>query len=92
MELKERKDKGERIMYAVGIINAGKVGCYVQCGNDGLQKLRNKTRRGWMSETEIMRKNADFVVVVNDFTQKMCEMGPGELARYCDRIAIARLK
>ena len=79
-------------MLAVGIINAGKAGCYVSCGNDALQKLRNKTRRGWMSETEAMRKNADFVVVVNDFTQKMCEMGPGELARYCDSIAIARLK
>lgn len=79
-------------MYAVGIINAGNAGCYVSAGNDGLQKLRNKTRRGWLSETEVMRKCVDFVVVVSDFTQEMCEMGPGQLAEYCDRIAITRLK
>ena len=79
-------------MYAVGINNCGNAGCYVPCGNDGLQKLRNKTRRGWMSETAVMRKCVDFVVVVPDFTQKMCEMGPGELARYCDKIAVVRLK
>ena len=80
-------------MYAVGMINCGgNVGCVVPAGNDGLQKLRNKTRRGWMNETEVMRKCVDHVVVVNDFTQEMCEMGPSALADYCDRIAVARLK
>ena len=79
-------------MYAVGIINGGPWGQLVPCGNDGLQKLRNKTLRGWMSETETMRKCVDHVVVVNDFTQKMCEMGPKELAEYCERIAVARLR
>lgn len=45
------------VMYAVCVEYYGKFGAIVPCGNNGLQKLRNKTRRGWMSETEIMRKN-----------------------------------
>ena len=80
-------------MYAVGFINCGgNVGRVVPAGNIGLQKLRNKTRRGWMSETEVMRKCVDGVVVVNDFTQEMCEMNPSMLADYCCKIAITRLK
>lgn len=79
-------------MYAVGIVNIGNAGTTVPAGNNGLQKLRNKTRRGWMNETTAMRKCVDYVVVVSDFTQKMCEMGPNQLADYCDRIAVARLK
>ena len=45
------------IMYAVCVEYYGKFGALVPCGNNGLQKLRNKTRRGWMSEPTIMRTN-----------------------------------
>ena len=75
-------------MYAVGIINMGKAGLTVPAGNDVLQKLRNKTRGGWKKETRIMRNNVDWIAVMPEFTQKMCEMGPGELARYCDVHAV----
>lgn len=33
-------------MYAVCVEYYGKFGAIVPCGNNGLQKLRNKTRRG----------------------------------------------
>lgn len=69
-------------IYAVGINNLGKLGDVVPCGNNGLQKLRNKTLRGWLSETTTMRRVVDRVYVITDFTQKMCEMGPHELAEY----------
>lgn len=69
-------------MWAFGLVNGGNYGMVVQCGNDGAQKLRNKTLRGWKSETETMQKCVDEVWVVNDFTQKMCEMSERQLADY----------
>jgi hypothetical protein len=65
-------------MYAVGIV-LGNGGFCVPCGNNGLQKLHNKTVRGWKSETQIMSKYVDEVWVVPDFTQEMCEMNNGKL-------------
>lgn len=70
-------------MYAVCVEYYGKFGAIVPAGNNGLQKLHNKTRRGWLSETTIMRRNTTGTVyVVSAFTQKMCEMSPGQLADY----------
>ena len=70
-------------MYSVCVEYYGKFGAIVPTGNNGLQKLRNKTRRGWLSETECMRRQTTGnVYVINDFTQKMCEMNPSQLADY----------
>lgn len=70
-------------MYAIVVESYGKYGNIVPCGNDGLQKLKNKTRRGWLLETEFLRRNTPGTVyVIRDFTQKMCEMGPKQLANY----------
>lgn len=70
-------------MYAICVEYYGKFGAIVPAGNNGLQKLHNKTRRGWMSETTTMRRNTTgSVYVVSDFTQKMCEMSPSKLADY----------
>lgn len=69
-------------MYAVNIESFGNNDLYIPMGNDGVQKLHNKTRRGWLSETYIMRHNGGTVYVVNDFTQAMCEMSPGRLVDY----------
>lgn len=66
-------------MYAVGIVNCGNGGMRVPCGNNGLQKLYNKTIRGWKTETTTMHKCVDEVWVVSDFTQKMCEMNNEKL-------------
>ena len=66
-------------MYAVGIINCGNGGMRIPCGNAGLQRLRNKTMRGWKQETQTMSKCVDEVWVINDFTQEMCEMNNGKL-------------
>lgn len=66
-------------MYAVGIVNFGNGGMRVPCGNHGLQKLHNKTVRGWKTETTTMSKCVDEVWVVSDFTQEMCEMNNGKL-------------
>jgi len=71
-------------MYAVVIASLGNGGLYVPCGNNGLQKLHNKTMRGWLAETTCFRKNAaGQVYVIRDFTQTMCEMNNGKL---CDCI------
>lgn len=70
-------------MYAICVEYYATIGAIVPCGNNGLQKLHNKTRRGWLNETTIMRKNTTGkVYVVSDFTQKMCEMSPSKLADY----------
>ena len=66
-------------MYAVGIVNLGNGGLRVPCGNDGLQRLHNKTVRGWTSETQTMSKCVDQVWVVPYFSQQMCEMNNGQL-------------
>ena len=78
-------------MYAVVVESYGKYGNIVPCGNDGMQKLRNKTRRGWLKETEYLRKNTTGTVfVISNFTQKMCEMDLKTLADYvsCHYITI----
>ena len=67
-------------MYAVGIINLDNGGFYIPCGNDGLQKLHNKTIRGWRCETQVMSKRVDEVWVVPYFSQEMCEMDNNRLA------------
>ena len=50
-------------MYAVCVEYYGKFGAIVPCGNNGLQKLHNKTRRGWLNETTIMRKKHNWKCV-----------------------------
>lgn len=70
-------------MYAVCVEYYETLGAIVTAGNNGLQKLRNKTRRGWLYETTAMRRNTTGnIYVVQDFTQKMCEMSPSKLADY----------
>ena len=70
-------------MWAICVESYGKYGSIVPCGNNGAQKLRNKTRRGWLLETETMRRcTTGNVYVVSDFTQEMCEMSPHKLADY----------
>ena len=70
-------------MYAIAVESYGSYGNIVPCGNDGVQKLHNKTMRGWLSETAPMRMNTTGTVyVVPDITQQMCEMSPCQLANY----------
>lgn len=79
-------------MYAVCVEYYGKYGAKVPLGNAGLQKLHNKTRRGWLSETECMRKNTTGnVYVVANFTHSMCEMSPRKLADYVQNNCITAL-
>lgn len=73
-------------MYAVGIVNCGNAGMLVPCGNNGLQKLHNKTIRGWKIETQTMSKCVDSVWVIHDFTQEMCEMNNAKLVDTVMRI------
>lgn len=78
-------------MYAVVVECYGGYGNIVPAGN-GLQKLRNKTIRGWKSETEVLRRNTTVnVYIVKDFTQEMCEMSPHNLADYVQSHYIAVL-
>ena len=79
-------------MYAVVVEYYGGFGAIVPAGNSGLQKLRNKSRRGWKSETEALRRNTTGnVYVVDDFTKQMCEMSPRKLADYVQSHYIAIL-
>ena len=79
-------------MYAVVIESYGNYGLIVPCGNNGLQKLHNKTMRGWMKETETMRKCTNGTVyVIRDFTQTMCEMNNGKLTDYIMKNHVAVL-
>ncbi len=78
-------------MYAVGFINLGTLGMHNPCGNSGLQKLHNKTMRGWKSELQTMAKCVDEIFIMNDFTQKMCEMSQSQLWEYCYKNKIARI-
>jgi hypothetical protein len=73
-------------MYAVGIINLYNGVFYIPCGNDGLQKLHNKTIRGWRSETQVMSKRVDEVYVVPYFSQEMCEMDNNQLVEHIIKI------
>ena len=78
-------------MYAVGFINFGNAGMRNPMGNDGLQKLHNKTMRGWKSELQTMKKCVDVIYIMRDFTQEMCEMNQAKLFDYCVRNKIAVL-
>lgn len=70
-------------MYAICVEYYGNYGAIVPAGNNSIQKLHNKTRLGWLSETECMRINTTGnVYVVANFTQKMCEMSHRQLADY----------
>ena len=66
-------------MYAVGFTKMVN-----PAGNDGLQKLHVKTPRLIMERLTVMRKVNDEIFIVNDFTQKMCEMSQAELWSYCN--------
>ncbi len=79
-------------MYAVGFINFGHGGMRNPMGNQGLQKLHNKTIRGWQSELQTMKKCVDEIYIMSDFTQKMCEMNQAQLWEYCYRNKVARIK
>lgn len=79
-------------MYAVGFINYGNQGMYTPAGNNGLQKLHNKTMRGWNSELTTMKKVVDEIFIMKDFTQEMCEMNHGKLWEYCYKNRVARIK
>lgn len=79
-------------MYAVVVEYDTSYGAVVPAGNNGLQKLRNKTIRGWKSETEVIRRNTTGnVYIVKDITQEMCEMSPHRLADYVQSHYIAVL-
>ena len=69
-------------MWAIRVESYGTYGCIVPSGNDGAQKLHNKTMRGWLSETTQLRKLPGTVYVMREFTQRMCEMSPRQLAYY----------
>lgn len=70
-------------MYAITVEYYGGYGAIIPAGNDGLQKLRNRTMKGWLSETTGMRmRTTGNVYVIQDFTQAMCEMSPKQLADY----------
>lgn len=76
-------------MYAVGFINYGNAGMRNPLGNNGLQKLHNKTMRGWQSELQTMKKCVDRIYIMRDFTQEMCEMNNDKLLDYCMKHKIA---
>lgn len=79
-------------MWAICVEYYGKFGATVPAGNDGMQKLHNKTKRGWISETTAMRKRTTgWVYVVTDVTQKMCEMSRSQLAHYVEGNHVAML-
>lgn len=79
-------------MYAVGFISLGSLGMHNPMGNSGLQKLHNKTVRGWNSELQVMKNCVDEIFVMRDFTQKMCEMSQSQLWEYCRKNKIATIK
>ena len=69
-------------MWVFRVTSLGKYGCIIPCGNDGAQRLHNKTRRGWLSETTTLRKMGGTIYVLHDYTQAMCEMSERQLANY----------
>lgn len=70
-------------MWAFNVESYGTYGSLIPAGNNGAQKLHNKTIRGWKKETEFMRGHTiGRVYVMKDYTQKMCEMSPRQLAKY----------
>lgn len=72
-------------MWAIRVVHCG-IAPYdvwtTGTGNDFAQMLHNKSRKGWLMETEQMRKLMGRIYVVPNFTQKMCEMDSVALANY----------
>jgi len=64
-------------MYAIGIKNGA-----IRCGSDGMVKLNSTSQRKIMEQTEQLRRTNDAVYIVNDFTQRMCEMPHDKLVQY----------
>ena len=79
-------------MYAVGFINGGKLGMLPNYGNDGLQKLHKKSPLGWKMELEHFMRVNDSVILIQDFTQDLCETEPGLLYEKCLKRAFAIFK
>ena len=80
-------------MWAFTVEYYSRYGAIVPMGNATQQKLKNKTYKGWLKETEIMRKNTTGnVYILTDFTQEMCEMTPRQFADYVQNNYIAILK
>lgn len=72
-------------MWAIRVVHCGIApdDVWTTCtGNDFAQMLHNKSRKGWLMETEQMRKLMGRIYVVPNFTQKMCEMDSVALANY----------
>lgn len=67
-------------MYAIGIKDG-----IIRCGNDGMVKLNNTSRRKIMEQTEQLRRINDAVYIVSDFIQQMCEMPHDKLLAYVAR-------
>lgn len=65
-------------MYAVGFTQG-----YNPMGNDGLKRLTHKSAKGIMQELQTMRKIVSEIYIMQDFTQKMCEMTNDQLWIYC---------
>lgn len=64
-------------MYAIGIKDGR-----IRCGNDGVVKLRNLSPRSVAEQTQTLCRISDAVYIVNDFTQRMCEMPHDALVQY----------
>ena len=80
-------------MYAIVVEYYGNYGAIVPCGNSGMQKLHNKTRKGWNSETEFLRRSTSGnVYILKEFTQEMYEMSPKQLADYVQNNYVTILK
>lgn len=78
-------------MWAIRVVHCGVApddAWITGTGNDFAQMLHNKTRKGWRTETEQMRKLPGRVYVVADFTQKMCEMDTVTLANYVMKVGV----
>lgn len=79
-------------MYAVIVEYYGSYGAIVPLGAGAIQKLRNKTRNGWLKETECMRHSTTGTVyLIENVTKTMCEMPQRELANYVITHAISWL-
>ena len=68
-------------MYAFCIQSFGKWGSIVPVGKDYVIRLRNKTRKGQLKETENMRKQGQ-VYVIDEFSNYMWNLSPHQLADY----------
>ena len=79
-------------MYAVGFVNFGNLGMINPMGNQGLQKLHNRTLKGWNNELQTMKRCVDEIYIVYNFSQKMCEMDNERLYKHCHKNHVIRIK